>query len=215
MIITNTERLRLDMQQAIANNMAEFRATADILCFNKEYIKLLFGMEKLVIEPMDDEMLLNVSISKEMLKLLTNEDKNIAKIGSLLTQANDMMKQSINKEEKEETIDELSNEALNIIDKIDKEKVVVRKITAEEKECDQKIIKKLKEILDIDFNIVETESSFIQEAELNNLTLNDKQILALARITRDFFDNLIILPTYKENGNVDKIKIVLNKSFAN
>ena len=79
-----TTSLKCDIQQAIANNVKEFKANYRSLIFdndNREHIKNLFFIENLNIKVQDNKLLYDVKINEEAVKLLSLSDiKQIQKI---------------------------------------------------------------------------------------------------------------------------------------
>lgn len=72
-----TTSLKYDIQQAIANNVKEFKANYRSLIFdndNREHIKNLFFIENLNIKVQDNKLLYNVKINEEAVRLLSLSD---------------------------------------------------------------------------------------------------------------------------------------------
>lgn len=72
-----TTSLKCDIQQAIANNVKEFKANYRSLIFdndNREHIKSLFFIENLNIKVQDNKLLYNVKINEEAVRLLLLSD---------------------------------------------------------------------------------------------------------------------------------------------
>lgn len=80
----STTSLKQDIQQAIANNMKEFKANYRSLIFdeeNREHIKSLFFIESLNIKVENNKLLYDIKINEEARKLLSMSDiKEIQKV---------------------------------------------------------------------------------------------------------------------------------------
>ena len=76
--------LKQDIQQAIANNVKEFKANYRSLIFdsdNKEYIKSLFFIENLNVKVIDNKLIYNIKMNEEAINLLEMSDiRQIQKI---------------------------------------------------------------------------------------------------------------------------------------
>ena len=76
--------LKQDIQQAIANNVKEFKANYRSLIFdneNREYIKSLFFIENLNVKVTDNKLLYDVKINEEAINILNMSDiRQIQKI---------------------------------------------------------------------------------------------------------------------------------------
>ena len=76
--------LKQDIQQAIANNVKEFKANYRSLIFdsdNKEYIKTLFFIENLNVKVIDNKLIYNIKMNEEAINLLEMSDiRQIQKI---------------------------------------------------------------------------------------------------------------------------------------
>ena len=69
--------LKQDIQQAIANNVKEFKANYRSLIFdneNREYIKSLFFIENLNVKVTDNKLIYNIKMNEEAINLLNMSD---------------------------------------------------------------------------------------------------------------------------------------------
>lgn len=206
----NINDLAIDMQQAIANNITEFTSDINYLFFDKTNMKkiyLLSGFQELTIRHNKERIFLNCTLAQNMLKMITDEDMEKIKEGSIQTQIATALKEEGN----------IKGTFINksILENLEEKEYTYRKATKNEKLKIAALKGVLYNLLKIDFTIKNSECFLSLETEIDNITLNENQLLTLLHIIELFFDNFLISPVYKdeESEEISGIRLFLGISL--
>ena len=186
-----TTSLKCDIQQAIANNVKEFKANYRSLIFdndNREHIKNLFFIENLNIKAQDNKLLYDVKINEEAVKLLSLSDiKQIQKVDLQSRIKNLFIEKAV--------------QFKLLKPSFDKEKPLTAVQTVKLKEGKRLAIKIIQERLKESFNLkTELKESQIYlslEAELPEIKFNRELLEALENIFSEL-DVLAIVPNFND-----------------
>ena len=186
-----TTSLKCDIQQAIANNVKEFKANYRSLIFdndNREHIKNLFFIENLNIKAQDNKLLYDVKINEEAVKLLSLSDiKQIQKVDLQSRIKNLFIEKAV--------------QFKLLKPSFDKEKPLTAVQTVKLKEGKRLAIKIIQERLKESFNLkTELKESQIYlslEAELPEIKFNREMLEALENIFSEL-DVLAIVPNFND-----------------
>lgn len=211
-----TLRMKVDIQHCIANNVTEFSTNYRILLFEGQYKQNIYclayyNLLKLCVK--DNKLLFEISLDKDKIKELSQEELSEVKKASDKIRYIDMMEQieEQNKTEEQKEIEKenMSSFLNHIIEKAEmkQEQQTYRKASKD----DYNKIKIIKNILDntfnINCNIEETEEYISISLNCKELTLNQDMLYKLILISY-FTDIFVICPLYKENDDIDDEEVI-------
>ena len=195
--------LKQDIQQAIANNVKEFKANYRSLIFdneNREYIKSLFFIENLNVKVTDNKLLYDIKMNEEAINLLNMSDiRQIQKIDIQTRIKNlfiekavkfKLLKTDFDKKEK--------NTAVEMVKLNEGKRITIKTI--------QQI---LKEKFNLETKLKESRVYLSLEAELPELNLNREMLKELEGMFEEV-SVLAIVPQFcEENDDIQGIRFFI------
>ena len=195
--------LKQDIQQAIANNVKEFKANYRSLIFdndNKEYIKSLFFIENLNVKVTNNKLIYNIKMNEEAINLLNMSDiRQIQKIDIQTRIKNlfiekavkfKLLKTDFDKKEK--------NTAVEMVKLNEGKRITIKTI--------QQI---LKEKFNLETKLKESRVYLSLEAELPELNLNREMLKELEGMFEEV-SVLAIVPQFcEENDDIQGIRFFI------
>lgn len=210
----NTIRLRVDLQQAISNNCKKITAHYGALLFEgeyKEYLKALPCYDSLTIRPDETKMAFDINISEDFFNSLNEEDLLKIKQNSWSYQMQDIIEQNnLNKRsalEKMQDEENVNNKMAEIIEEIENREKQYRKADEYDRNSINFVKEVLKSNLNLDTKLKETDEFLSLEINVDNITLNFKQLMLLYNIARFCVDCFFICPVYASE-DLDDNKVV-------
>lgn len=200
--------LKRDLQQAIANNMKKFSANYDMLFFgedNKEYLKNIIFFKSIKIKPNNANLLFEGELDNEMISRFTEDEmlriKQISwniQVEKIMEEQHEKSKTNFQKQ-LERIISE--RELQELIEDCKNNKNEYRDITESEKDCVISCKNEIKNILNIDMELIESEELLGLAKNLDEIDLNINQIDLLYNLANSFFDIFGIFPVYSEEDD--------------
>lgn len=214
-MIHETEKLKTDIQHAIANEITEYSTIYDTLLFADESFKNLESLryfKKLRIYIKDNKMNFDIQLDDDEVKELSESDlkqiKNISekvRYVEMVEQINEHLKSD---EQKQIELQNAQNYIANALEK-EEEDEIEEFIPARKNNIER--IKCVKFILDKTFNIsteIEEQDMFMSISLIfKEITLN-QDIMYLLILLSCYIDTFIIHPYYEDNENLENENVV-------
>ena len=207
-------RMKIDIQQAIANGMKEYVANYNSLIFNeqtREFQGLFWFSKEIKISVKDNKMLFKIKLNEDRVSKLSEEDMKKIKENDIKSRTEDLIIQRF-------VVEQLGGDLEKLEEHTFSEELIEQIFNnEEEKECRdiEKLDKiKLKAIKDVfkndynlDFKINYGESFAYLDLCQDEITLNKKALNAILQ-TLEIIDTFIIAPQYnEEDDNVEGIRL--------
>lgn len=209
-------RLKKDVQQCVANNM-NLNGVYAGLSFEyetKETIGLLFAFKKIEISANNFAVYLDGRLNENVINQLEEQTLNKVKKNAWITQKEDIM-EHIRKEKQSPLTNAM--EVVNSLQELTKIhfEELKREKNIKYRECTQEDINKLKqikEILNIELNlnseIIKSESEVFLNIIEDKIILNKRQIKILITLLLEYLDFITIIPRISEDTllNINDIR---------
>lgn len=200
-------RMKMDLQQAIANKIHKYETNYNSLVFedeNWEYFKTFYLFKRFKIKVKNNQMYFEVELNNEKLKEITKEELEKIKELDFKNRFQECLIQQMVSEQ-------LSNNAMyeivpTVLQKEITENEKTREPSSIEKIKMEEIQRILKEKINIETQLKIGEAYFYLESNLKEIEFTEEKIEYLFDIVNEI-DNFSITPIFKNDEEIDGIRL--------
>ena len=200
-------RMQIDMQQAIANGIRNYKAFYNSLIFNeqtREYQGFFWYSDEIKIKIQDNKMLFEITTDETKVNSLSKEEIEKIKQNDIMSRSMELAIQSLVEEKFGGHIMSIEEHSLfddmvaNILEGADEEENY-REISTLDKKKLVAVREVFKNEFNLEFDIYDGESFAYLELVQDEITLNKKMLNTILK-TLELLDTFIIAPQFNEES---------------